>query len=154
MSHPSPTFRPYRPADRASCVAILESNIPQYFKDGDQTDFLGYLDKLPGPYFVLESEEQGIVGCGGYAMDDQEAHLCWGMVRQDLHKQGLGRLLFERRIQHIAATAAVARIRLNTTQHTAGFYEKFGFRTLRTVPDGYGPGLDRVEMQKDVQGER
>jgi hypothetical protein len=33
-------------------------------------------------------------------------------------------------------------------QHTVGFYERLGFRTVRIDPEGYGPGLDRCEMER------
>jgi ribosomal protein S18 acetylase RimI-like enzyme len=68
------------------------------------------------------------------------------MVRRELHGQGLGRALVEIRIERIRADPNVETVLLNTCQHTVGFYERLGFRTLDVTIDGYAPGLDRCEM--------
>ena len=31
-----------------------------------------------------------------------------------------------------------------------GFYERHGFRAVAETPDGYGPGLDRIDMRLSV----
>jgi hypothetical protein len=33
-------------------------------------------------------------------------------------------------------------------QHTVGFYEHLGLRTVRIDSEGYGPALDRCEMER------
>ena len=40
----------------------------------------------------------------------------------------------------------ITRLRLSTSQHSAGFYEAMGFATTGVTPDGLAPGLDRYEM--------
>ncbi len=36
---------------------------------------------------------------------------------------------------------------MDTTPHSAPFYERFGFRTSRVQPDGYESGLDKHFMK-------
>ena len=94
-------------------------------------------------------EQDGrIVGCGGHAVeaDRVSVALCWGMVDNGLHGQGLGRVLTEARIAAARATPGVGRVKLNTSQHTQGFYARFGFETEKVTPDGYAPGIDRWDM--------
>ena len=45
-----------------------------------------------------------------------------------------------RPIRQIAHTWCVL---IDTSQHTAPFFARFGFEALRTIPDGYEPGLVR-----------
>lgn len=128
---------------------MFDSNVPGYFVPEERAGLADFLEALPGPYLVLVDADGRIVACGGYAWVPAEgrADLCWGMVRQELHRTGLGRALTEHRLRAAAADPAVRVIALNTSQHTAGFYERFGFRTVEVVRDGYAAGLHRHEMR-------
>lgn len=90
------------------------------------------------------------MACGGYALTpgSATADLCWGMVHRDRRGQGIGRRLLIERIDRARVDAAVSAVALNTSQHTRGFYERFGFVTERVVPDGYAPGLDCCVMRR------
>ncbi len=39
---------------------------------------------------------------------------------------------------------------LDTSQHSRGFFERFGFQQVARHRDGYGPGLDRCEMRLEL----
>ena len=148
--------RPYTSADRSSCLALFDSNVPRYFADSERAEFEHFLDELPGPYLVLLDEGGTMLACGGYAIraEDGVADLCWGMVDGRRHAQGLGRTLTELRISMAAADPAVGALELNTSQLTTGFYERLGFEVTKVIPDGYGPGMDRCDMSRrvDVDG--
>ena len=146
--------RDYRDTDLAACLAVFDSNVGTYFLPSERAEFADFLGALPGPYLVLVAEGGSVVGCGGYAVPAGEgrADLCWGMVRQDLHGRGLGRLLTRVRIDRVRDDPRVREILLRTSQHTAGFYEALGFRTSDVVEDGYGPGLDRHDMRLTLEG--
>lgn len=106
-----------------------------------------FLDSLPGPYFVVE-EDGEVIGCGGYARNgDGSASLCWGMVRNDWHGHGIGRLLLNERLRHIHEDGSFDSVIMNTSQHTVGFFEKYGFATERVISGGYAPGLHRYELR-------
>jgi GNAT superfamily N-acetyltransferase len=124
-------LRSYLPVDRDACLAIFDSNTPQFFDPGERATFEAFLDRPDGHYVVME-HEGALVGCGGYTITAEErlASLVWGMVRRDSHKLGLGRYLLLFR--------------------AAPFFERQGFKVIRVVPDGYGNGLDRVEMVKKL----
>ncbi len=40
-------------------------------------------------------------------------------------------------------------IRVETSQHTRGFFEKYGFETKATKVDGFGPGIDYVLLTRN-----
>lgn len=144
--------RDFEGGDRAACMAIFESNVPDFFHATERDEFSGFLDDLPGPYLVLGDGEQ-IVACGGYAVGDGGAiaDLCWGMVRRDLHGRGYGKHLTLLRVGLALEQPGVNAVLLNTSQHTRGFYEGVGFRLVSCAPDGYGPGLDRCDMRLEAR---
>ncbi|HEU4743569.1 MAG TPA: GNAT family N-acetyltransferase [Meiothermus sp.] len=140
--------RPYYPADEAACLKVFDSNVPKYFSTEEREEFKTFL-KLPScVYLVLEQSGQ-IVGCGGYYVHQEggQGDLCWGMVRRELHGTGLGKRLLLERLGRIVQNPQVTSIRLDTSQHTRGFFAKLGFVTLAIVPNGYGPSLDRYNMR-------
>lgn len=68
------------------------------------------------------------------------------MVARELQGTGLGKMLTTARLRAAQTTPGVAQVRIDTSQHTQGFYRRFGFTVEKIVPDGYGPGLDRWDM--------
>jgi N-acetylglutamate synthase-like GNAT family acetyltransferase len=139
-------IRNYSVHDRQSCVQVLDGNTPEFFVPKDRDDFSRFLDNLPGPYFVIEDRGL-IVACGGWAMDAEEvAALTWGMVRRDLHRQGIGRDLLHYRLKAIRADGRAKVVRLRTVPLVQEFFARQGFDVVDVVPNGYGAGLDRVTM--------
>ncbi|MCI0343387.1 MAG: tRNA preQ1(34) S-adenosylmethionine ribosyltransferase-isomerase QueA, partial [Planctomycetales bacterium] len=55
--------------------------------------------------------------------------------------------LFEERLGWVRDRPSVARVTLDTSQHTVAFFERFGFRTTRVTRDHYAPGLHRHDME-------
>jgi GNAT superfamily N-acetyltransferase len=144
------TFREYTSADREGCLAVFDSNIPKFFDESEREDFVDFLGRLPGRYGVVVDATGRIVGCGGVAnsrTDPRGADLTWGMVYQNLHGQGIGRVLTLERIAWIRQMPEIDVAYLNTSHLTEGFYHKLGFVTVKYLPNGYRPGLDRCDMQ-------
>lgn len=141
--------RTYRAEDLAGCLALFDSNTPRFFDVSEREGFVGFLNDqaLCWPYQVIEQDGR-IVGCGGHAVeaDGTSVALCWGMVDQALHGQGLGRVLTEARLAAARATPGISRVKLCTSQHTQGFYARFGFEAETVTPDGFAPGIDRWDM--------
>ena len=146
---PDVRVRDYEPADREACLAVFDTNVPTYFVPEEREQFAAYLDDLSGPYLVLEDLDGLVVACGGWAVErgSDTADLCWGMVRQDLHRGGLGRRLTEERLEAVRARTAAEAVTLATSQHTTGFYERLGFVVVAVEKDGFAPGLDRCDME-------
>ncbi len=141
--------RDFQPSDTAACLRIFDGNVPQYFHREERAAYADFLAELPGPYLVVEDGTSAVVACGGLAIDPERrrADMCWGMVDAARHRQGVGRLLLAERIGRARAMPGIAVIRLNTSQHTTGFYARFGFELRGVLRDGYAPGLDRCDME-------
>lgn len=142
-------LRPFQPGDREACLEVFDSNVPAYFSEDERQEFADFLDALPGPYLVLVDPSGRVVACGGYAVVEagRRADLCWGMVRAELHRGGLGRRLSRERIAAARSSAPLAVVALNTSQHTVDFYRRLGFELASVEPNGYAHGLDRCEMR-------
>ncbi|MBB6365796.1 putative GNAT family N-acyltransferase [Xanthomonas sacchari] len=146
------TIRPYAAQDHAACLALFDSNVPQFFDHSERAAFARFLERDAGAWHYLVIVRAGaVVACGGHALNDdgRVAGFGWGMVDRRLHRQGLGRALTEARLD-ACRRSGVARIELDTSQHTQAFYARFGFAVERVVANGYGPGLDRWDMALDL----
>lgn len=142
-------LRPYTPKDQPACLALFDSNTPLFFSPAERPDFEHFLQNLPGPFFVVESDGE-IVGCGGYGRKGHNILLTWGMVRRDQHRHGIGTFLLQERLKHIAQETPQAHIQIHTSQHIQPFFARFGFRQTGFTPDAYAPGLHCVEMTLDL----
>ncbi|MGD8978081.1 MAG: GNAT family N-acetyltransferase [Gammaproteobacteria bacterium] len=151
----TPLFRPYLSADRSRCLDVFSSNVPRYFQEHERSEFETFIDTSGCPYFVLALPE-GVVGCGGYGQRETgaPADLCWGMVAAAHHGSRLGEFLLLGRLAAIVRDQVAASVRLVTTQHTDGFFRRYGFEIRSRVADGYGPGLDKVSMSLTLTVER
>lgn len=143
-------IRPYVAKDLNAVVAIFRSNIPKYFGPGEEQGLHDFLrDTRAEDYYVVEVDGE-IVGSGGIALnDDKTVSLCWGMIRRDHLGTGLGKELTKFRIDLSAEKYRGMAMVISTSQHTEGFYKKFGFRTVEHTPDGFGPGIDICRMRLD-----
>ena len=142
-------IRQYKSGDLKNVLAIFRSNIPKYFTPAEEPGLYEFLDAYSGDYHVIEHAGE-IVAAGGVAWNDLEkptVSLCWGMVRNDRIGTGLGKLLTEFRIGYAREKYGDVPLTLGTSQHTQGFYERFGFRLVECVRDGYGPGIDSCRMR-------
>lgn len=142
--------RPYMPDDFCACLAIFDSNVPTFFAHEERTDFyqfLGSINAKDRPYLVLICKGS-VIACGGLVAETEkrQAGLAWGMVDRAFHGRGLGTSLTKARLALARATPNIAEVMLETSQHTRGFYERFGFTASKVKPDGFAPGLDRVDM--------
>jgi GNAT superfamily N-acetyltransferase len=141
--------RPYTLQDRVACLAIFDGNTPIYFAPSERADLAAFLDTGSVNYLVLETAAGVIIGCGGYYVKPAGgvAGLAWGMVDHAWHKRGFGRVLLEARLALIRRSSDAELVRVNTSQNSRGFFERCGFRAVRVVPNGYAPGIDRVESE-------
>ncbi len=141
-------FRKYNEDDEANVISIFRSNIPKYFSIEEEAELRNFLADISSiEYFVVENEG-AIIGAGGISLNkDQTVSLCWGMVRNDFIGKGLGKQLTEFRINLSHEKFGNLPIVISTSQHTQGFYEKFGFKLTERIEDGFALGIDNCKMR-------
>ncbi len=140
-------IRTYEPADLEKVVEVFRSNIPKYFGPDEEPGLREFLADQAENYCVVEIDSE-VVGAGGIGLnEDDTVSLCWGMVHKDRLGTGLGKLLTEYRIERSREIFGSKPMVTSTSQHTEGFYKKFGFLTVEYTPDGFGPGIDICKMR-------
>lgn len=156
---PNYIIRPYVATDKAQCLEAFSSNVPLYFAEYEKDGFSRFLDE----YVQLDSEEhtpwktkylvielnQQIIACGGFGKRNgyNELTLITGLVHVKYHKQGYGIALLEHRLNEIKRLYPNTPVTIDTTQHSAPFFEKYGFKTLSVINDYYDKGMHRYDMQ-------
>lgn len=149
------SIRVFQPGDVAACLRAMQSNVPEFFAASEIADFEQELAALDGPYLVIEDDELGVAACGGYYVDagSRSAWLVWGLVHRARHGWGLGTLLLRDRLRRIEAElGGGGAVLLDTSRRSHGFFERFGFELEKVTPDGYAPGLDRLDMRLTLPG--
>ncbi|WP_346319680.1 GNAT family N-acetyltransferase [Chitinophaga sp. YIM B06452] len=139
----------YTSAHRQACLEIFESNQPRYFAEEEKPGFMEWLDDHTdeNPYFVMKDKDE-TVACGGIFLDSEhnEAGLAWGMVHGRYHKQGYGKQFTLYRLALLSETWPGAVHKIETSQHTEGFYAKMGFQTIKIEKNGFADGIDKYIM--------
>jgi ribosomal protein S18 acetylase RimI-like enzyme len=106
-----------------------------------------------GTSFVAEGKDGELVGfvCGFLSQTaDDEAYIHFVGVDPEQRGEGLGRALYERFFDEVAANgrSVVRCVTSPVNRRSVAFHESLGFEVERTVPDYDGPGEDRVLLVK------
>ncbi len=138
--------REYRPEDLNACLNIYASNIEEFLPAALEL----LIDYLEGPfsyYLVIETKGE-IVGCGGLDIMAEANHaaFCFGMVRRNWHRKGLGSLLTLTRLALAEADHDPAYFGLETAMLTEPFYTRFDFERLSIPEQRYVGGSYYVSM--------
>lgn len=146
--------RPYQAEDYDRCIEIFMSNTPHYFGVEETEEFRQFLETLPCAYFVATQNDE-IVACGGYGYHGKKevVVLCWSMVHAELHKQGLGEFMLIERLRQIFTDFGETVVQIDTSQHSQGFFERYGFQAKEVTENYFAPGLHRVEMEIQLNEE-
>lgn len=146
MRHPDITFRAYRPTDLDACLDIFASNVPGCFAEAERAEFASFLSAHGSTYLVVETGG-AIAACGGSNVQGETGRLCWGMVARSQQGAAIGTALLIHRLDELfCRQPKVLEVGIDTSQHTAGFFERFGFTTRQVTPDGFAKGIDCVAM--------
>lgn len=140
-------LREYQPSDREGCLAVLDANTPEYFSPVERETFEEFLADPPGTYLVLVDDSR-VVGSGGYfaLSGTRDARTSWGMVHPDYKGRGLGKRLFQARLDAVRERGDADRLCVLTSPQTESFFVPYGFKATRREKDGNAPGIDLVEM--------
>lgn len=138
------TFRPYEKSDCEACLTIFDANCPEFFGPNEREDYEQFLDELSDGYEVCEVEGK-VSGAFGLLGDKEEKRLCWILISPELQNAGVGSKMMEHLLRQGRATRTRT-IGIAASQISAPFFARFGAKNIATTPDGFAPGLDRVDM--------
>lgn len=149
-----PHIRAYKQTDKEACLQAFISNVPQFFTEAEIADFSNFLDQfhlinasIKTQYYVVIYNDT-LVGCGGFGDKDgtDTITLAWGLIHNNYHKKGFGEYLLKHRLSEISYIYPSKPVYIDTTQHSYGFFEKFGFVTTKITLDFYEKGMHRYDM--------
>ena len=138
-------FRDYCDTDRQTCLAVFDRNCPEFFAPNERADYEIFLESTPSAYEVCEIDGR-VVGAFGLLDDGiDEKRLSWILLDPQTQGVGIGQKIMERVI-HTGRTTSVGQVNIAASQKSATFFVRFGATTTTTAIEGWGPGLDRVDM--------
>lgn len=144
-------IRPFLKKDQLAVLQLLQSNIPAFFDESEENDFLDYLENSIEDYFVIELDGE-IIGSGGinYCLEERKARISWDVIKASSHGLGIGTKLTEFRIDQLRSNSEVECIEVRTSQLAFEFYKKLGFQLISIEKDYWAKGFDLYLMSQSI----
>jgi len=128
-------------------MAVFESNCPKFFAPNEREEYKNFLAGNPPGYEVCLVESK-ILGAFGTWVETagRRGHVCWIMIDPSGQGCGIGTAMMERVFETLGSKDIKA-VDIAASQKSAPFFARFGAVEKNTTPEGWGPGLDRVDME-------
>ena len=107
----------------------------------------------PGRFYLVAEFEGRVVGYAGIVKRGESGDVLTISVAKAHRRKGIGRELLRRLIDWARTNkceVVTLEVRVGNEEATP-LYSSFGFLEISRRPDYYGPGLDAIVMQKDMQ---
>src|SRR5258705_6112099 len=129
-------IRSFNISDKEQLVEILKLNTPKYFDLKEVKDFEDYLDQHHETYFTVEHKNKIVGGTGYYVNDsDRSGQIKWIFFHPGSARRGLGRQVVEHCLTILKSDPRVEKLIVTTSQLAYQFFEKFGYRLVKTEKD-------------------
>ncbi len=139
-------FRPFQESDRRACLELFDLNCPAFFAPNERSDYEQFLTDAAGRYELCLEGDHVVGGYGLYADSPGRLALRWIMLSPQAQGRGLGSAMMTRVVEALRESGG-ATLRISASHKSAPFFAKFGAEERATIPDGWGPGMHRVEME-------
>lgn len=139
-------YRSFHSADTAACLAIFDANCPEFFAPNERADYETFLEALPEGYEVCEGAGRIVAAFGLTRTARDTERLNWIMLHPDSKGRGLGSEIMRRVISQAKANRSPL-IRIAASHKSAPFFARFGAVAVAREQDGWGPGMDRIDME-------
>ncbi len=148
----APGVRDFAPGDLEEAYRLDRSCFEDgiAYTRGQIRDFLG----REGAIALAADADDGTLAAFAIGhVAGSRGHVVTIDVAAAYRRHGLGhRLLSEVKARMAAAGAREVRLEVDTRNTAAiRFYERMGFRAVRTLPDYYGPGRDGLRMTRRLR---
>jgi GNAT superfamily N-acetyltransferase len=141
-------FRPYEHADLELCLGLFDGNCPANFAANERADYERFLRDGASGYRVCELQAQ-VVGAFGLSEESGGCRVQWIMLSPHVQKAGLGTAMVNEAIGQARRRGAQALL-IAASHRSAPFFARFGARSIRHTPDGWGPGMHRIDMRLEL----
>ena len=125
---------------------IFDANCPEYFAPNERQEYEHFLEEVPDDYEVCEAD--GRV-CGAFGLfDDGENVKVINWILLDPKAQGIGAgSKIMERVESLCRASETKTVRIAASHKSAPFFARFGANTTSFTKDGWGLGMDRVDME-------
>ena len=138
-------FRAWRHSDRDACLSIFDANCPEFFAHNERSEYANFLDAAPSGYEVCIAAGRVVGAFGLIDNADDVRNLNWIMIDPESQGLGIGSAIMER-VVSLASASRSSSIHIAASHKSAAFFERFGAVATGRTRDGWGPGMDRVDM--------
>lgn len=140
------SFRPYRKADRQACTGIFDANCPAFFAPNERLEYEEFLDSASGDYEVCEVDGKVLGAFGLSVAGEDTKRLSWIMLDPQAQGLGVGSAIMQRVIQ-LGRSSRTSVVKIAASHKSAPFFARFGASATSFIENGWGPGMDRVDME-------
>ena len=140
--------RPYIASDREACLGLFNANCPEFFAENERHDYDRFLMNDSLSYRVCFSTINKILGAYGLVVDLEKncGRIRWIMADKKARGCGLGTYMMHQILEE-ATAQRIPFIKIAASQKSAPFFAKFGAVEHKITAEGWGSGLDRVDME-------
>ncbi|WP_299773612.1 GNAT family N-acetyltransferase [uncultured Pseudoteredinibacter sp.] len=147
-------YRPYVSASLDDCLKLFDANCPEYFAPNERDDYKDFLEASPKAYELCIVSGKLIAAfgvfpegkaMGGDGREARNASLNWILIDPDMQGSGIGTELMSRALNRASLLGTQA-LKIAASHKSAPFFKKFGAEVVRETPDGWGPGMHRIDM--------
>ena len=143
---PHLSFRPYQATDQPACPALFDANCPAFFDPGERAGYVQFLERTPDGYEICLDGTRMVGACGLRTHAPDELVIRWILIAPDVQGRGIGSAIMARALD-VCRTTGAGLLHMAASHKSAPFFARFGARATATVRHGWGPDLDRVDMQ-------
>jgi GNAT superfamily N-acetyltransferase len=140
-----PTFRAYQSPDAAACLALFDENCPTFFAPNERDDYRLFLHGDVSSYEVCVIDHRLCGAFGVYRVPIGGLALRWILLSPNVQGKGIGSAIMGR-VLAVARAHGGESLQIAASHKSAPFFAKFGAREVATTPDGFGPGMHRIDM--------
>jgi RimJ/RimL family protein N-acetyltransferase len=148
-TRPRPGFRTLRPGDREPCLRLFDDNSPESFAPNERAQYEAFFDEAGGWYEVYVADGRVIAAVGLDARDRNAAAVRWLVVAREAQGRGLGRAAMSHVVKDLRRRG-IGELQIAASHKSAPFFARFGAETRGVRPDGWGPGMHRIDMVLSV----
>ncbi|MEO8031614.1 MAG: GNAT family N-acetyltransferase [Gemmatimonadota bacterium] len=140
-------FRSFAESDREACLRLFDGNCPTHFAPGERADYQTFMSEKPGDYQVCLQDDEVVGAYGVLPEGPTGLALRWILVSNQRQGSGLGRAIMARVSVRLRTSGAGSRLYIGASHMSAPFFARFGATETGRIPNGWGPGMHRIDME-------
>ena len=137
----------YTRLQAVACLKLFDLNCPGFFAPNERSDYETFLNGSHNGYRVVRLDH-AVVAAFGFRVQKKTGRglISWIMVSPEVKDQGIGSEIMTW-VREEARQQNVSIVDIAASHLSAPFFSRFGAMEIETIPNGWGPGMHRVNME-------